>query len=553
MIAVWVVMVLTALGVAGSGFMGCFNPSLGQDQGSTYNAEVLVVEGRPVTLGRLNAQIDQFLGQFGGAGDPDIDYPVISSVITSVIDQQIMASMAAQRGVTITEEQIMASKSDEIDAAIRQFRLQAVTQADLKETATESEFQKYFEEKNGESTAVYKDRILNEVREELKKPEVMQSEVDRYSAQALQESFFSTTKVTDEEAKKSFDKLMMLRLTFEDQELGLAEREALAAKALAELVSGSDFKAVQRKYMKNPIAEPTKYSLVELERNPTTRPLAALKPGQHSTVITEFGIPTIYKLIEMKSELPTDFETNKVIHIDTVRRDKASIELQRAIETARKSAKIVWKSPGYEALYKSQQVRAQEGMTDAQIKTALLDLVNNPPDTSTDPAGPRPGILARYGSMKQLEQMVTADERKNLNETFVAVLNDTLTQYEHTPLRLDLVDLYVLLGDKEGASNELLTAAQMNSGLDQINVTFFAEINTKLTQLETKKLITDEKALEIREVLAKWSLEKSQAEEFEKKAQAELDKFNVDPKTGKAPEDKAKTPTTTGGTTGKGN
>jgi hypothetical protein len=551
MVAVWVVMVLTALGVAGSGFFGCFNPRLGEEGGSALSAEVLVVEGRPVTLGRINAQIEQFLGQFGGAGDPDIDYPIMSSVLSTVIDQQIMANMAAQRGVTITEEQIISSKSDEIDAAIRQFRLAAVTQADLKETATEAEFQKYFEEKNGESTAVYKDRILSEVREQLKKPEVMQGEVDRYSAQALQESFFATTKVSDEEAKRSFEKLMMLRLTFEDQEMGLSEREALAAKALAELDAGADFKAVQRKYMKNPITDATKYALPEIERNPTQRPLAALKAGEHSKVITEFGIPTIYKLVERKSELPSDFEANKSIHVDTVRRDKASVDLQKAIETARKTAKIVWKSPGFEAMYRTQQIRSTEGVTDDQIKTALLDLLNSPPDTSADPAGPRPGILARYGAMKQLEQMVTVDERKTLVGTFIEVLNETLSQYEHTPLRLDLVDLYVETGDKDGASNELFTAAQMNSGFEEINKTYFSEINTKLTQLEAKGMISDEKALEIREVLAKWSLEKSQAEEFEKQAKAELDKFNVDPKTGKPPEEPK--PTTTGGTTGKGN
>ncbi len=553
MIAVWVVMVLTALGVAGSGFFGCFNPELDGSGNAMLDTEILVVEGRVVTLGVINAQVENFMRQIGGGGDPDIDYPVTASILSNVIDQQVMANMASQRGVTISEERILAEKSDEIDGAIRQFRLAAVTQADLKETATESEFQKYFEEKNGETTAAYKDRLLSEVRTQLENPQVMQAEIDRYSAQALQESFYASTKVSDEEAKKSFDKLMMLRITFEDQELSVVEREARAAKAIAELDAGADFKAVQKKYMKNPIFEATKYALPEIERNPNTRPLASLKPGQHSKAIIEFGIPTIYKLIEVKSELPNDFATNKAIHSDTVRREKASRELQAAVTAARKSAKVVWKSPGYEAMYKSQEIRSREGATDDQIKGVIKELVVNPPDTSADPAGPRPGVLARYGAMKQLEGLITADERKALRETFVLVLLDTLGQYEHVPLRLDLVDLYVELGDKEKAADQLLTAAENNTGLEQINATYFAEINTKLMDLEAKDMVTDKVALQIRDVLAKWSKDKSEADAFAKKAQEDLDKFNVDPKTGKTPAELEKEKANKGATTGKGN
>jgi hypothetical protein len=555
MIAVWVVMVLTAVGVAGSGFFGCFNPGLHQDRNAAFDAEVLVVDGRSVSLGQLNGAIESFMKQFQmiPGADPDMDYPIIASTLRAVVDQQIMANMAAQRGVVVTQEQILAKKSDEIDAEIRRFRLAAVTQADLKETATEAEFQKYFEEKTGESTSAFKERVLNEIRELLKDEKSMQAEIDRYSAEALQESFYASTTVTDEEARRSFDKLMMLRIAFDDQEMSLVDREAKAKAALAELRGGADFFAVQKKYMKNPIKEPTKYGLPEVERSVVQRPLAALKPGEVSEVITEFGIPTIYKLVEKKSEIPADFDTNKAIHTDTVRREKASLERQKAIDDAHKKAKVVWKSPGYAAMYRVQDLRSKDAQpTDDQVKAVLREIVEKPIDAADDPAGPRPGVLARYGAMKQLQNMATPEEKKQLLPTYIAVLTETLTQYESVPVRLDLVDLYVEKGDTASIAVELRTAAEMNTGLAEVNSRYFAEINAKLADLESKKLISDADALAVRDVLSKWSLQKKEAEDYAKKAQEDLDKFNLDPSTATAGTTGAPPATTgtTGGSTG---
>jgi hypothetical protein len=551
MIAVWVVMVVSALSIAFGGFT-CGSPNQGSNP--ALDAEVLVVDGRSVSLGQMNAAIDGYMRTFGmiPGADPDMDYPIIASTLRAVVDQQIMSNMASERGVVVTEEQIIAKKSDELDAAIRQFRLAAVTQADLKETATEAEFQKYFEEKNGESTSAYKDRVLNEVREQLKNEKALQAEIDRYSAQSLQDSFYASTTVTDEEAKRSFDKLKMVRIAFDDQEMSLADREAKAKAALAELRGGADFATVQKKYMKNPIAEPTTYALPDIERSAVQRPLAALKLGEVSEVITEFGIPTIYKLVEKKSELPADFDTNKAVHSDTVRREKASRELQKAVDDAHKKAKIVWKSPGLEAMYRVQDVRSKGEPTDEELKAVLRDIVQKPIDAADDPAGPRMGILARYGALKQLQNMATPEERKQLLPTSVEILQQTLTQYESVPVRLDLVDLYVEQGDKAAIALELKTAAEMNTGIDEINSTYFASINTKLSELEAKDMISDADALAVREVLAKWSLEKKEAEELAKKAQEELDKFNIDPNTGQ-PLTSGTTgtpPPTTTGTTG---
>ena len=163
-----------------------------------------------------------------------------------------------------------------------------------------------------------------------------------------------------------------------------------------------------------------------------------------------------------------------------------------------------------------------------------------------------------------LEKIVTADERKALADDIVLVLLDVLTQYEHVPLRLELVDHYVSLGDKSKAAEQLRMAAENNSGYEEANTNTFAQINVKLQELESKGMIGDPEANSIRAVLADWSLKKKEAEDLEKKAQEELDKFAIDPKTGKPITESAKEtadkalkeankPDTKGGTTGQGN
>ncbi len=56
-IALWVVMVGTAVGLAGSGFMGCFANQSGLVRDPALDEEVLSVNGQAISLAAVNAQI----------------------------------------------------------------------------------------------------------------------------------------------------------------------------------------------------------------------------------------------------------------------------------------------------------------------------------------------------------------------------------------------------------------------------------------------------------------------------------------------------------------
>ena len=538
MIAVWVVMVLSAIGVAGTGFFGCFNSGM-NGENAALQVEVLTVDGKPVTYGQVAGQVDTFMRQIGGQSDPEFDFQITSSILGAVIDQQLMANMAAERGIQVEESEVMAGESERIDADIRSLRLQYVSQGELKESATEAEFQKHFEETTGQTTAEYKQQRLDQIEEQLKDPAFRRAIFDNYAMQELQKSFFDSATATEEEVRRSYQNLMLLRITFDNQDKSLEERTVEANQALAELKAGRDFLAVQKKYMKNPITEPAQFRVTDVEANPALKPLASLKPGQYSAVITEFGIPNIYKLVEIKSDAPDDLSTNLSVYSETVRREKANKALQEAVDKARKGAKVVWKSKGYGNIYEVSQLRLHEGMTEAQAKERLIAIMKDDLPPTDDPAGPRPFVIARYAAMRQLDPQLTADERKEHLQSFADVVVATLDHYESASLRLQLVDLHLELGQNEEAAQQLLTAAENNSGFEPANADNFSLINAKLSAMEAAEKISDEDALAIRDVLVRWNEEKNKAEEEAKKAQEELEKFNIDPQTGKTNEEKA--------------
>jgi hypothetical protein len=172
-------------------------------------------------------------------------------------------------------------------------------------------------------------------------------------------------------------------------------------------------------------------------------------------------------------------------------------------------------------------------MSEAQAKERLIEIMRDDLAATDDPAGPRIATLARYAAMRQVEPLLTADERKELLEDVSLVLLATLDMYESTQIRMQLVDVYLELGRNSDAAAMLLTVAENNNGFEPQNEETFAQVNLKVMEMETKGQITDAEALAVRDELVRWSQEKKQAEDDAKKAQEELEKFDVDPTTGK--------------------
>lgn len=556
MITVWVVMGLALVGLVGTGFWGCLAGNPMQEGADPQNVEVFSVEGQKVTLRQVNEQIDQIRNRtgLGSISDPTFDFQFMASAISELIAQAVTANLAAERNVVVDDAYALRVASDSIDASIGQMRSQLIQSGDLKADATEAEFQKILEERIGMSAAEFKEKSIQDVKDRLANPDTRPQIIAVASESALQENYIATTQVTDEEVKKSYETYSLLSISFDKQDMGLVERQAQAEKAMEELRGGADFLAVQKKYTTTPNTEPTPYNRAMLEEDPKLKPLASLKVGDFSQPIVEFGaIPRIYKLVSTKSDLPNDYATNKAVINEGYRRQKAGTMMQKAVAEAAKTAEIDWKSPGYEAVYRVLSVNREGTMSPEQIKTELRAIIEETNVAADDPAGSMPAILARYMAVQSLEFQSTEAEKKELAQTKIEVVTDLLNTTEHTPLRLELVDTYLLLDNKEMASQELLTAAMNNTGLEMINQSYFDSINTKLVAMETAGTISEENAKKVRAELVRWSQEKAEADRLQKEQDEELNKFTIpDPaeEAAKKALDEANKPketTTTGG------
>lgn len=524
-------MVGTALGVAGSGFLGCLAKT-DQTQDSTSNLIIATIEGHDITLSQIEQQSQQMRAQYGGFSNPSIDFDILTTAIRTSIASIVVSGIAAQRGLVITDEKAIALTSDEIDKSIATFRQQAQTANQLKAGASEQEFQDFFKKLQGKTTAEIKAQGLDKFKSDLADPAKRETLLAGYYQQMLTEDFYTKTIVTEEEVKQSYDAFMVKSIRF-DKTGTPEQKKAEADKALAEIKGGADFDVVIKKYMTTPAKDASRQTRDSIINDKSLAPIANLKSGQISEVSVVFGTPIIFKLVEIKSELPKDFVASKALYTDTFRRKKATNDLRNTITKAAESAKIVWKSPGYELVHKLTLISTDPDKTDEETKIALQSIVAAQVDLIKDPAGQLPTVLAKFIAAEQLSSLMTPQERVAFLQTHAMIILDVLNTTESMELRFRLVDLYDKANDLPGLASALKTAATNNTGFEPSNDSYFMQINKTLTELEKAKRIDATSAQEIRDILVAWSQNKADADVEKKEQTTSLDDFTIDPKTGK--------------------
>lgn len=530
-------MVGTAVGLAGAGFLGVFG-TVGSEQDPNARIVAFSVDGTEVTLSQVQDQIDQVRAQNTVGSDPSDEFQVMANAISGLIGAQVAANMAAARGVTASDDRALAMASEQLDQAILSFRQQAIADGAITAAATEKEFQDYFKRSTATTTAEFKEQRLQIVRDGLEDPAQRGTILAQFSQQMLQQELYTKTAVTDEEVKRSYETLVLKAILFDKQDMSADQRKAEAEKAIKELDAGTDFETVAAKYMANPLEDPFEYNRSVVEGDENLRPLASLKPGEHSGIVLEFGsIPTVYTLVEVKSSLPKDYDTAKAVYNDAYRRQKANNEFTKALDQGQMNAKVVWNIHGYEMIYRIVMTRADPKFTEEKRKDVLTEIVNDE-NLSDNPAGVWPGTLARYVASEQLNFMLSDIERAEMLETRANIIRDVLRNTESVLLRLTLVDIYDKLGDQEAVVASLIDAVTYNTSLDADAERNNAEINKKLIELEDAKKISTDAAKQVREKLIEWNKQKVEDEQSSRAQQqyaTDLDKFNIVPPTGTPP------------------
>lgn len=539
---VWIVMVASAIGLSASGFFGCFAPNRVGDTGQN-DPLIAVIDGQDLTQVQLNRNIEEArkqFGQFGPLNDPFFDYQILAAAIRTSVAQRVITALATSRGLALTDDQVVAMASTEIDNALTQFRAQAQAGGELKAGATEQEFQEYFKSKQGATTSDFKNSRLEDLKESLTEPNRRSAIVAAYFQQILQNDYFTKTLVTDEEVKKSYDVYLVKSIVFDKAGLSEDQRKKDADAALAEINGGGDFDSVAKKHMTAPAKDPARFGRASIDSNEALKPILALKPGETSAVTIAFGTPRIFRLVEIKSEVPEDFEASKTLYTDTYRRQKATQDMQATLTKGIDEAKIEWKSPGYGLVHRLAMASAKPDSPAETVKSELKAIIATAPDLVNDLVGVHPARLARYMAAQQLESMLEGDEKTAFLATKAEVVLDLLTTSESTDLRLELVEIYDQTKNTQAMIDALKTAALNNTGFEPQNVDAFNRIHEKIVKLETDKKIDATAAQEIRTILNDWSARKLEVDTAQQEATKELDQFTIDPATGKPKADAAK-------------
>lgn len=526
------------VGVVVSSFAQCGRADrfsqAGQMGGSTN--PVAVIGNTTLTERVMQSEIEQAAQMYGGNLDqlpPELQLTVRASIVKSVVGYANLLEVAKKYGVSVSDDDILKQLEGAAKDEFARLKMQLVQMKKLKENATEAEFEAAYEQVTGHSIDEAKEKALSIQKERLHNPDTRVPLEALSLSQPLLEAIKKTINVTDDEVKKSYDKFV-----FKSISITKGDVDSIAKKAEADIKGGLSFEAAIDRYSDAKPMDPKKKLHDETMPIPWSnlvhtvpqfdylKPLANLRPGQVSEPIKSGSGVTIYKLIEVKSDLPKDFEKNKAQNKDSYVTTLASTKLQTELAEAEKNAKIEWKDKIYKGLYDYAKLQSEPAADKpARLLDILTEVVAGMKEGTSDST--RLGNQFAYGLYLQLQREGTPAQKAKLDALKFDVIRGYLQDSESATLRMELVKAYFEKKDKDGFYEELSGAANANlSSTDTAAQSVYNEINKYLRQGQDAKLLTAEEAKQIEDVQRMWVDAKAEQDKYdaEAKKQAEEEK-----------------------------
>lgn len=516
--------------------MNCGGPQ--QAQGEVSDV-VAVVLGRNIGAREIEdlaaAQRSQFGSQLG-------EVPIMfeAMIVGGAIDQLVQATvtldLAKKRGIEINDEAIRAHFSRELDKGIQSERERLVSTGKLKADATPEDFVKAVKAENPNFTTFedIKKQNLDQLNQVLSDPAQKDRLVLSVAPQLLQDAELAKVQLTEEEAKKGYDTLVLKRILLTADKNEGKDLNAEAERILAEIKAGATFESAMDKYSNETPADPQKrvsenelkYGYGMVSTDATLKPVAALKPGETSAPLKEFNGVAIYKLVKVESNLPADWDKEKAKYLDQAKQAKVASVVSEEVKTAQDAVTIEWKSLGYKAIYDYNKVGMASG-NPADTKAKYQQVVEDAQKAiDGSDIGLNVARLARYAAYEQLYASASAEEKKDMLANRIEYLME-LPELEGQPtLRMQLVDMLIEAERKDEAAELLLDMAN-TLDFGEGGTRMHGEVLKKLVEMKERKTISEDAAALVDGALDKWVTEKAaydKEEEDQRKADAEAEK-----------------------------
>lgn len=531
--------VVMALGILSSGQCNRGDQTPGKVDTTVASVGEVTIDARQVA-----ELVDNQQRQFGAAMElpPFMELSLIAGALQQLVNGGLQVELAKQKGIALTDDAIVAYLNGQIDTLKKSERERLVKAGKIKADATDAQLEEAIR-KDAPSFTNFEDvrkRNQEMIRQELADPAKRTAIVLQAAQAMIAEAEAKRLNLTEEQVLRDYDELSLKRVYLSEASNKGKDLKAEAAKILAEIKGGTTFEQAMDKYSNDAPTTPKervsknelKYGTTMLLDDPRLNSLASLKKGDVSNVLDEFGGVAIYKVVDVKRNLPKDWDKNKAQLIEQAKQSRVIREVQKAVEAMQKQDRVVWKSAGYRVAYEFQRLGSDPSVASdaAKLKERQRELLADAETAiEKDPVGSNVAKLVRFVIYESAYAQATADEKKTMLDKRVEYAK-ALPQFEDKPgLQLQVVDMYVEAGDKENAGSTLLEAARANTDTSDAGKGNHAAMLTKLTQLREKKQIDEEVAKLVDEQLDRWVTDKAaadkEAEELRKmEAQAEKER-----------------------------
>jgi hypothetical protein len=507
-------------------FMSCGDPNRGGPDDLAGGFVVARIGDYSITSEQVDnltrQQAESLMGSAANLG-PELEATFMAGVLGQLVEQGLVMRVAQDRGIRMTDADVMRLADREIDQRVADMRQQYVMMGRLEPDATEEEFQKVFKEEMGEDLAVLRKQSSDELATHLKVPEQRVNIVAHFSREALINALRDQHKPGDEDLRQSFESYEFKRVLITPEGAGDQSPREKAAEVLADVRGGLEFERAMDRYSGETPAPDKRVSETtvtlarrDLTASPVLSSLQTLEPGQISEVLPLPDGAGFYKLIAKSEDLPEDFEERKEEYRHSYADSQAAALLQADLDKLRKDGPIVWESEGYQALYdlyvvtsdfrRPREERAAEWRRIEEVAARAA---------REDAVGMKAAIYARMLAFQSRYQDSTPAEREDMRQERIEVLEAVLVVTESPQMRMELAELFAENQDGEGVFRHLLAGARANAAPDESGQQMYNEINSHIERYQSSGLLTAEQIAQLEEVQARWRAERAQQEIYE--------------------------------------
>lgn len=431
---------------------------------------------------------------------------VYAAVLQELTLKAKLYQIAKRSGVKMDDEAIRKGIDGELDAMVANLHSMLLSLKRIPEKTTVEELAKNpaIQGQMQEVRAILERMMQNEALREVL--------AARYADQGLRDAERAKVAADDASIKAMFDTYVLNGIL-----VSLSSSKPEAAKELgrkiADEIKAQGFEAVAKRYreQKNPAVE-----VFEGRRMPRTflamleeyRPVLSLKKGETTGFVESPTGGAVFQVADIVNEPPSDFEKRKDQYKAQYIDQQAALSLQRQIAEVEKTTPVVWKDAGFKALYDwSQAPRTREALLKVAEEAKAASEAENT-------IGLPQAILARYAAVEDAWSLAPEKDRASLKEIRAEAIAGLLNIAEDATLRLELARLYLDLKKGDQAYEQLLNAAEVNTGFDPENLATHKATRELLDRLVAAKLVTDAQKQAVEKELARWEKEKAENDQI---------------------------------------